>query len=112
MNKKKDDAPLVMAKEYWMNTQLSLAKYYGRVKAFGYEYWIVDKTGRDLFECSAIADRDGREKAIEPGEPADLCRRDFMKTYRLLWRDKVLELLRQGKTKAEIEQIVKDEKGM
>lgn len=105
-----DNAPLVMTEEYWRNTQLSIARHYGRVQVYGHEYWIVDKMGRDLFECTAIADREGREKAIEPGEPADLCRRDFMKTYRRLGRDRVLELLKQGKTKGEIEQIAKTEK--
>ena len=82
-----------MTEEFWANSQLSVARYYGRIQVFGHEYWIVDKKGRDLFECSAIADKEGREKAIEPGEPADLVRDDFRKVYRELGRDRFLELL-------------------
>ena len=82
-----------MTEEFWANSQLSVARYYGRIQVFGHEYWIVDKKGRDLFECSAIADKEGREKAIEPGEPCDLIREDFIKVYKDLGRDKFLELL-------------------
>lgn len=111
MNNKNDTAPLVMTEGYWRNSQLSVARHYGRVSVFGHEYWIVDKHGRDLFECTHIANKEGRSMAIMPGEPADLCRRDFMKTYRKLGRDRVIELLKQGKTKKEIEQVAK-EKGV
>ena len=82
-----------MTEEFWANSQLSVARYYGRIQVFGHEYWIVDKKGRDLFECSVIADKEGREKAIEPGEPCDLIREDFIKVYKDLGRDKFLELL-------------------
>lgn len=85
--------PICMTEEFWANSQLSIARYYGRIKFNGHEYWILDKKGRDLFECSAIADKEGREKAIEPGEPADLVRQDFRKVYRELGRDRFLELL-------------------
>ena len=39
------------------------------------------------------AEKAGREKAIEPGEPADLCRKDFVTYYRRLGREKFLEVL-------------------
>jgi len=35
-----------------------------------------------------------REMAIEPGEPADLCRRDFVPLYRKLGRGRFLEILK------------------
>lgn len=98
-------APLVMPEDYWANSMLSVARYYGRIKFQGCEYWIVDKKGRDIFECSAIAEKEGREKAIEPGEPADLCRKDFIPVYRALGRDRVVQLLKEGKGKEEIESI-------
>ena len=107
---KNDTAPLVITEEYWRNSQLSIARHYGGVKVYGYEYCIVDKQGRDLFECTRLANKEGRSMAIMPGEPADLCRKDFMKTYRKLGRDRIIELLKQGKSKKEIEQIAKEEK--
>lgn len=81
------NAPLLMTEEFWANSHLSVARYFGGITFEGRQYIIVDKLGRDLFECSAIADKEGREKAIEPGEPADL--------------------IKDGKTEAEIKAMVK-----
>jgi len=82
-----------MTEEFWASSQLSIARYYGRISFNGHTFWILDKQGRDLWECTAIANQDGRELAIEPGEPADLVREDFRKVYRELGRDRFLELL-------------------
>ena len=90
-----DNGPILITEEFWANSQLSIVRYYGRIKAFGHEYWIVDKHGRDLFECSALADKEGREKAIEPGEPCALVRKDFMSLYRKLGRDRFLTILEE-----------------
>ena len=90
-----NDGPICMTEEYWANTQLSSARYYGRIKVFGHTYVIVNKEGKDIFECSIEADRAGRQKAIEPGEPADLCRTDFVQYYRKLGGDKFLEILKE-----------------
>ena len=84
-----------MSEEYWANTQLSIARYYGRIKFQDHEYYIVDKLGRDLWECSIAADRAGSDKAIPAGEPADLVRRDFIPYYRKLGREKFLEVLKE-----------------
>lgn len=102
-----DNSPLVITQEVWMNGYLSIARHYGRVSVYGHEYWIVDKCGRDVCECTHLANKYGCDKAIPAGEPADLCRRDFMKTYRKLGRDKVIELLKQGKSKEEIDEYAK-----
>lgn len=83
-----------MSEEFWLNSQLSIARYYGRVKFSGHEYYIVDKHGRDLWECSLAADRAGSDKAIPAGEPADLVRKDFIPYYRKLGRDKFFEVLK------------------
>lgn len=88
-----DSGPILMTEEFWANSQFSIARYYGRIKAFGYEYWIVDKNGRDVFELSDLSEKESREKAISPGEPCDLVRKDFMKHYRKLGRDKFLAIL-------------------
>ena len=87
---------LLMAEEYWANTHLSVVRYYGRVRFDGADYIIVDKLGRDVWECSAIANREGRSKAIEPGEPADLIWRNLQPHYRTLGRDRILSLLKDG----------------
>lgn len=85
--------PICMTEEFWANSQLSVARYYGRISFNGHTFWILDKHGRDLWECTAIANQEGRDKAIEAGEPCDLVREDFTKVYRDLGRDKFLELL-------------------
>lgn len=84
---------IVMTEQYWANTQLSIVRHIGRIKFNGEEYVIVDKRGHDIFECSMEAQRAGREKAIEPGEPCDLCRVDFVPIYRKLGRAKFLQFL-------------------
>ena len=86
--------PICMTEEFWANSQLSIARLYGRIEINGKTYWILDKFGRDLWECTAIADKEGRDKAIEPGEPADLVRDDFRKVYRGLGRDRFIEILK------------------
>ena len=97
--------PICMAEEFWANSQLSIARHYGRIKVYGHEYWIVDKRGRDLWECSAAADRAGSDKAIPPGEPADLVRKDFIPYYKALGRDWFIEVLTSNQQASEKELI-------
>lgn len=85
--------PVLMTESYWANSQLSIARHFGRIGFNGHEYVIVDKRGHDIFECSREAEKAGRDKAIEPGEPADLCRTDFVPIYRKLGRDKFIEFI-------------------
>ena len=101
------NAPLLMTEEFWSNSQLSIARYYGEIIFDGRKYIIVDKLGRDLFECSAIADKEGRDKAIEPGEPADLILSTLRFAYRKLGRDRIIELIKDGKTEDEIKALAK-----
>ena len=100
------NAPLLMTEEFWANSQLSIARYYGEITFDGRKYIIVDKYGRDIYECSAIAEREGREKAIEPGEPAALILSTLQFAYRKLGRDRIIELIKQGKTEEEIKKLV------
>lgn len=93
----REDPPFVITEEYWANTQLSVVRYYGRIKICGHNYFICDKLGRDILECSAIADREGRDKAIEPGEPMDLVLEEFIPVYRKLGREAVFRMLDQGR---------------
>ena len=101
------NAPLLMTEEFWANSQLSIARYYGEIIFCGRKYIIVDKHGRDLFESSAIADKEGRDKAIEPGEPADLILSTLRFAYRKLGRDRIIALIKDGKTEEEIKAMVK-----
>lgn len=106
--------PILMTEEYWANSQFSIARYYGGINAFGVQYKIVNKEGKDLFECSIEAEKAGRDKAIEPGEPADLVWAKFIPYYRAIGRDKFLEVLKQNETtpEAELEKIYQDLSGI
>lgn len=75
--------PILMTEKVWANSQFSIARYYGRIKLEGETYVIVDKKGRDLFECS-----------IKPGEPADLINEKFLPLYKKYGRDKFIEVLK------------------
>lgn len=97
--------PLIMTQEYWMNSQLSVARHYGKVKVFGHEYWIVDKLGRDLYECTHIANKEGRSKAIMPGEPADLCVRSLVPAYRKLGRERIIQAIKDNMSEEEIMEL-------
>ena len=83
-----------MTEEYWANSQFSIARYTGAIKLDGHRFVIVDKTGKDIFELSAIAEKEGRERAIEPGESCDLIRTDFIPLYKKYGRDKFIEVLK------------------
>lgn len=94
-----------MTEEYWANSQLSVARYYGGINLDGKEYIIVDKLGRDLWECSRIAEKLGKDKAIEAGEPADLILATLQKAYRKLGRERIIALIKEGKTEKEIKAL-------
>lgn len=94
--KHKDFTPVCMTEEYWRNTQLSVTALSGHVRVWGHVYVIVNKEGKDIFECSIEAEKDGRDKAIGPGEPADLCRQDFVRYYRRLGRDAFIQVLKDN----------------
>ena len=85
-----------MSEEFWANSQFSIARYYGQIR-IGNHYWvIVNKDGKTIYELSREAEKAGREKAIEPGEPADLCRIDFVPIYRKLGREQFLRFLEEN----------------
>lgn len=104
---RKNTYPPVIPEEYWMQTPLSVARHYGGANINGDEYRIVDKTGRDIYELSEIAIKEGRDKAIEPGEPCDLCLLTWIPAYRALGRERIIELIKQGKTLKEVKTIIK-----
>ena len=94
-------AAILMEEEYWRNSQFSIAKYYGAINVkIGGEtinYVIVNKEGKDIFECSLEAQKAGREKAIEPGEPVDLIDRRYIPVYRKMGRDAFIKMIKRNR---------------
>lgn len=71
---------ILFAKESWMNSQLSVAKYSGGVQVVGEggkkrTFFIVNKEGKDLTQAG-----------IPEGEPADLVDKEFIPLYKKLGR--------------------------
>lgn len=73
---------LVMTAEFWMNSMFSIAMFSGGCTIEGKHYLLNYKT-------------------------RDLIRSDFVKTYQKVGRDKVIEMLRDGKSKEDIEEYAK-----
>ena len=71
---------IILTKEYWMNTQLSVAKYSGGIHLTcdggkKRTFLIVNKEGKELNQVS-----------IPAGEPADLVDKEFIPLYKKLGR--------------------------
>lgn len=109
---KKMEAPIIMEESYWVNSQLSIARYYGGIIFMKKKYEIVNKDGITLYELSDPSSpyyvKDG--KAIPPGEPADLVQTDWIPVYKALGRKKTFELVQSGKTLGEALLMVKEVK--
>lgn len=89
MRKRKN--PILFTKEQWRNSPLSIARFYGGVTINSAEYIILNKDGKDIFECSREAKLLGRDDAIPAGEPCDLVDIKFKKEYKKLGREKFFE---------------------
>lgn len=87
---------ILMSESFWANSFLAVARKTGRIVFGGHEFTIVDKRGHTIFECSVEAKQAGRKKAIEPGEPADLCRTDFIPIYKQLGRDEFIKFIKDN----------------
>lgn len=99
--------PILIEEGYWMNSQLSIARFYGGIKFNGKEYKIVNKEGITVDELSNPRSKNyaGNGKyAIPSGEPADLVLEEWIPVYRKLGREGVMRLLDNGVT---IEDAVK-----
>ena len=86
---------------------MSIARYYGGVTFNSHEYQIVNKHGITIFELSNPSSKhyvgEGNRKAIEPGEPADLVRKDFITYYRRLGRERFLDVLKEHQQASDTE---------
>ena len=107
MKKGPEPFPLLMAQEFWMNSQLSVARFYGGCTLNGYRYDIVDESGRTLIELSL---KGGPGKAIPAGKPADLVVADLVPAYKALGRDAIIALIEGGKNVREIKAAAKAER--
>lgn len=101
------NVPLLMIQEVWADSQLSIARHFGGITFNGRKYIILDKHGHDLWDCSEIAEREGRQYAIDPGEPADLVLDTLQMAYRKLGRERIIKLIEDGKTEVEIKALAK-----
>lgn len=99
---------IMMTQEYWRETQLSAAARWGGATLNGIHYIIVNKEGKDLFELTYEANRDGREYAIPPGEPADMIDERYQKIYRKVGRDKFIEWVKEGLELKEMKARIKE----
>lgn len=92
-------AAILMEEGFWRNSQFSIARFYGAINVKigneNIEYIIVNKEGKDIFECSAEAEKAGRNKAIEPGEPADLVDKRYIPAYRIMGREAFIKMLKE-----------------
>lgn len=90
-------AVILMEEGFWRNSRFSIARSYGvinvKIGNENIEYIIVNKEGKDIFECSEEARKAGRKKAIEPGEPVDLIDRRYIPAYRMMGREAFIQMI-------------------
>ncbi len=99
---------ILMAEEYWVNSPFSIARHYGGAIINGKQYVIVNKEGKDLWELSSDAEREGyKTKAIPEGEPADLILEQWQPIYKALGRDKFIEYIKEHNDLKEAKKYVK-----
>lgn len=77
--------PIIIAYDYWINSQLSIARHYGGMRINGQEYLIM-------------------------GGSHDLVRKDWCNIYMKLGRDKTIELIKSHTTLKEAKELLKKKK--
>ena len=80
-----NDTPILMTKESWLNSQLSIARYYGGIKINGKEYVVED---------------------------TDLILKSWLPVYKTLGRDKTIGLIKNGTTLDVAKQMCEQLKAM
>ena len=88
--------PILMTEEYWKESQLSIAKYYGRIRFNGHHYIIVNKEGIDVIPLSSLPEYKDKKKVIEPGAPCDLLLETFQPIYKELGREAFIRMLKDN----------------
>lgn len=69
-----------MEEEYWINSYFSVARHYGGMILDGKRFLIVNKEGK---QC-----------AFAPGQPADMIDERYLPIYRKIGRDRFIEILK------------------
>lgn len=96
---------IIYPEEYWMNSQLSIARHYGGCIINDKGYIIVNKEGvsmRELADKAKIGD-----VLIPAGEPADLILKEWQPIYRALGRDAFIEHIKTNQDLKEAKKYVK-----
>jgi hypothetical protein len=96
---------IIYPEEYWMNSQLSIARFYGECLINGKKYVIVNKEGVSMRKLADKA-KDG-DMLIPEGEPADLILVDWQPIYKALGRDKFIEYIKTNQDLKYAKQYVK-----
>lgn len=97
---------IIYTEDSWANSPLSIARHYGSVNINGKTYIIVNKDGKDIYECSHEAEKEGREMAIPPGEPCDLIDASYQSIYKAVGRNEFIKMVKQGKSLHDMQQLV------
>lgn len=90
-------SPILMAEEYWKESQLSIASHFGRIRFNGHNYIIVNKEGIDVLTLSCMPEYKDKKKVIEPGEPCDLLLESFQPIYKELGREAFIRMLNDNR---------------
>ncbi len=96
---------IIYPREYWMNSQLSIARHYGGCIIKGKKYVIVNKEGvsmRELVDNAKLGD-----VLIPASEPADLILAEWQPIYKALGRDKFIEYIKEHNDLKEAKKYVK-----
>lgn len=91
--------PILIEKGYWMNSQLSVARFYGGIKYNDKVYKIVNKEGITVEELSTPQSAYYVGKCnyvIPPGEPADLVVEEWIPVYKKFGRKDFISLVEKG----------------
>ena len=82
---------IIYPEEYWMNSQLATARFFGGCTIKGKEYIIVNKEGVSMQKLADKAELG--DVLIPKGEPADLILKEWQPIYKALGRDGFFEYL-------------------
>lgn len=96
-NKKKSDGkhPILMTKDYWMNSYFSVARHFGSIIINGNRYSVVEQHGYTIFEY-AVALKQKKIKEISDEDPCDLIMEQFIKPYKVLGRKRFIMILKEN----------------
>lgn len=103
---------VLMTAEYWTTSVFSVAKYAGGVSFRGVDYLVVNKEGVTVFELSDPTSKHyvNGDMVIQPGEPMDLVREDWIPVYKALGREKIMELLDKKVSLEEAKKLITNKK--